>query len=483
VIVYPGHNKSGKSPFKEDTIKKYMDGIVRDESEIADYIIVQRGLIGSAIVKLLEKGYKPHLIGAGEDRIDDYTKQLEYVKKSEIGEEMKDLKLIKTPRVTSATKVREAIADDNYQEVKRLVPKGVSVLYNTLKSEVIGTGINESLSSEGYNWEFPISVNESISVSDLNADLKNLENYLLKLAPAGPFQEEELEKLESIHDVLLKAKRIIQEFTSDEVELKMEISNRLLGALVVAGSNSKSAKKTLKKKSTQVDSLIQQISDSTLSELTKRYTIGKRSGAAYVPTVTLDSILNQEGPKIHKIGNDLNGISQRDIKKIYNFDASLGGGLQRRGKGESLFCLAFDASGNPNERGGDAKMNSGLEADKIVEIKSTNNAGIVPKTGGHISKEVEELIKEASDRFTVEELATARILKDPKTPIDKANKEAVKAKEDLAKGRIQKNTSITLIDKLKDGTKESEDFIKYMENETGLKGLIAEDILFQEIRN
>jgi cytidyltransferase-like protein len=477
VIVYPGHNKSGKSPFKEDTIKKYMDGIVRDESEIADYIIVQRGLIGSAIVKLLEKGYKPHLIGAGEDRIDDYTKQLEYVKKSEIGEEMKDLKLIKTPRVTSATKVREAIADDNYQEVKRLVPKGVSVLYNTLKSEVNGTGVNESLSSEGYNWEFPISVNESISVSDLNADLKNLENYLLKLAPAGPFQEEELERLESIHDVLLKAKRIIQEFTSDELELKMEISNRLLGALVVAGSNSKSAKKTLKKKSTQVDSLIQQISDSTLSELTKRYTIGKRSGGTYVPTVTLDSILNQEGPKIHKIGNDLNGISQRDIKKIYNFDTSLGGGLQRRGKGESLFCLAFDASGNPNERGGDAKMNSGLEADKIVEIKSTNNAGIVPKTGGHISKEVEELIKEASDRFTVEELATARILKDPKTPIDKANKEAVKAKEELAKGRIQKNTSITLIDKLKDGTKESEDFIKYMENETGLKGLIAEDIL------
>ena len=68
VVVYPGHNKSGKSPFKEDTIKKYMDGIVRDESEIADYIIVQKGLIGSAIVKLIEKGYKPHLIGAGEDR-------------------------------------------------------------------------------------------------------------------------------------------------------------------------------------------------------------------------------------------------------------------------------------------------------------------------------------------------------------------------------------------------------------------------------
>mgnify|MGYP003350248660 FL=1 len=56
VVVYPGHNKSNKSPFNEDTINKYMSGVVRDEKEIVDYIIVQRGLIGSAIVKLLQKG-------------------------------------------------------------------------------------------------------------------------------------------------------------------------------------------------------------------------------------------------------------------------------------------------------------------------------------------------------------------------------------------------------------------------------------------
>jgi hypothetical protein len=230
VVVYPGHNKSGKSPFKEETIKKYMDGIVRDESEIADYIIVQRGLIGSAIVKLIEKGYKPHLIGAGEDRIDDYTKQLEYVKKSEIGEEMKDLKLVKTPRVTSATKVREAIADDDYQEVKRLVPKGVSVLYNTLKSEVQGTGVNESLSYVNDNLEFPMSVNESITLEVLNKDLKTLGDYLGDLNKISSIEDltpEERMKLESIHDNLVKAKRIIQEFSGDEVQLQKKISNLL----------------------------------------------------------------------------------------------------------------------------------------------------------------------------------------------------------------------------------------------------------------
>ena len=479
VVVYPGNNKSGKSPFSEDTIKKYMEGVVRDEKEIVDYIIVQRGLIGSAIVKLLDKGYKTKLVGAGEDRMNDYTKQIEYVKKSDIGDQMQDLKLVETPRVTSATKVREAIADDDYQEVKRLVPKGVSVLYDTLKSEVNGAGVNEYISYEKDNLKFSLSVNEGNKIQQLNTDLKNLENYLIDLdkIPEEDFTPDQNERLESIHDVLLKAKRIIQKFTDDEVEVKIEISNRLLGAVTGAESGSKAAKKYLKKKSTQVDSLIQQISDSTLSELTKRYSIGKKSGGTYVPEVTLNSILNQSGPKIYKIGDEINGISGRDIKKIYNFDTFLGRGLQQRGKGESLFCLAFDASNNADVKGGDAKMNSGLEIGKIIEIKSTNNAGIVPKTGGHIYGKVKELLEKANAEFTSEELVKARIQKIPTTSIDKAKKEAEKAKEELPKGRIQKNTSTLLIDKLMDGTEKSKSFIEYMERETGITGLKGEDIL------
>jgi nicotinamide mononucleotide adenylyltransferase len=435
VVVYPGHNKSGKSPFKEDTIKKYMDGIVRDESEIADYIIVQRGLIGSAIVKLIEKGYKPHLIGAGEDRIDDYTKQLEYVKKSEIGEEMKDLKLIKTPRVTSATKVREAIADDDYQEVKRLVPKGVSVLYNTLKSEVNGTGVNESLSYENYNLEFPLSVNESITIEDLNKDLKTLGDYLGDLNKIDSLEDltvEEREKLESIHDILVKAKRIIQDFSVEEIQLQNKILNLLFGG--------KGDKRSLRKKSLQVDSLLHEISDSTIKGLIDKYL--KDETPEDTPNVTVDEILQQEGPAIYDINRTtgMNGIAGRDIKKIYNFDTTLGTGLQQRGRGETLFCLAFDASNNA-AAGGDVKLNSGLEKDRILEIKSTNNAGITPRSNAPISEEVKMLIREANRRFPNAE---------------------------LAKGRIQKNTSLHLISELKKKTEETEEFIGSVEKITGL---------------
>ena len=434
VVVYPGHNKSGKSPFKEETIKKYMDGIVRDESEIADYIIVQRGLIGSAIVKLIEKGYKPHLIGAGEDRIDDYTKQLEYVKKSEIGEEMKDLKLVKTPRVTSATKVREAIADDDYQEVKRLVPKGVSVLYNTLKSEVQGTGVNESLSYVNDNLEFPMSVNESITLEVLNKDLKTLGDYLGDLNKISSIEDltpEERMKLESIHDNLVKAKRIIQEFSGDEVQLQKKISDLLFGT----GLN----KKSQIKKFQQVNSLMHEISDSTMEGLIQVYV--KDETPKDTPNITVKDIL-QQSISIYDINrtNGMNGIAGRDIRKVYNFDTTLGTGLQQRGRGETLFCLSFDARNNPGA-GGDVILPE-ANGNKVVEIKSTNNAGITPRSNASISSDVKILISEANRRFPNPE---------------------------LAKGRIQKNTSLHLISELKKETEEIEEFVKFVERITGLK--------------
>jgi phosphopantetheine adenylyltransferase len=105
VVVYPGHNKSGNSPFDEATIKQYMDAVVKDNSDVlVDYMIVSRGLLGSAINKLVEMGYEPHLVGAGEDRQEDYEKQMDYIKRTELFEKLpEDFKLVETPRSTSAT--------------------------------------------------------------------------------------------------------------------------------------------------------------------------------------------------------------------------------------------------------------------------------------------------------------------------------------------------------------------------------------------
>ena len=79
------------------------------------------------------------LIGAGEDRISDYNKQIEYLKKN--GSDFpKDMSIVKTPRSTSATEVREKIKNEDFTAFKKLVPPSISSLYNSLV-----TGMNSHI--------------------------------------------------------------------------------------------------------------------------------------------------------------------------------------------------------------------------------------------------------------------------------------------------------------------------------------------------
>ena len=138
VVVYPGHIKSGKSPFDERIIKQYMEAVVKDNPEdLVDYMIVDRGLVGSIINKLVMMGLAPHLIAAGDDRKDYYEKQIEYIKRSDLIDNLpKDFGLEVTPRFTSATEVRDKLKSEDFASLKKLLPKSVLNLYTLLSAEM-----------------------------------------------------------------------------------------------------------------------------------------------------------------------------------------------------------------------------------------------------------------------------------------------------------------------------------------------------------
>jgi phosphopantetheine adenylyltransferase len=138
VVVYPGHNKSGKSPFDERIIKQYMEAVVKDNpDDLVDYMIVDRGLVGSIINKLVMMGLEPHLIAAGDDRKDYYEKQIEYIKRSDLIDNLpKDFGLEVTPRFTSATEVRDKLKSEDFASLKKLLPKSVLNLYTLLSAEM-----------------------------------------------------------------------------------------------------------------------------------------------------------------------------------------------------------------------------------------------------------------------------------------------------------------------------------------------------------
>ncbi len=450
VVVYPGHNKSGKSPFNEDLIKKYMDGIVGNEKEVIDYIIVQRGLIGSAIVKLLEKGYKPNLIGAGEDRMDDYTKQLDYVKKSDIGDQMQDLKLIQTPRSTSATEVRNAIKDEDYQKFRKLVPAGVEKMYTALKSAVGGEikesyNIDEDLEAvlEGRIYE---STKLEISEEDIkevqgdidfiNNLIKNLENKNIE-----GLSDEEKEIFLQISDAVSKIKNKVRKKKMEEETLLTFISNRLF--------SSKFTDKTIE----DTEDLLNSLSKNTLENLIKRY-LDKPSQLKPDP-INIQDIVNGDGIYDINLTTGFNGITGRDIKKLYKFDGLLSKGLQQRGKGETLFSIAFDAVKN-DRSGADVEI---VNTKELVEIKSTNNAGIVPKSGPFLSEKVQEILLAAGIIFDIEELKTGK--KDGgEKPIT-----------------MGKNVSKNLKNLVAEGSEKSKEFLKVLSVVSGVQNLGPEDIL------
>lgn len=137
LVVYPGHNKSGKSPFNEESIKRYMDAVVSNNEEIESYLIINRGLLGSGIAKLIEGGYDPILIGAGSDRIEDYKKQIDYLKMSDLKNQINDdIELVETPRTTSGTEVRNILLSGDFAKFKKVVPKEVANLFNDLVTSV-----------------------------------------------------------------------------------------------------------------------------------------------------------------------------------------------------------------------------------------------------------------------------------------------------------------------------------------------------------
>ena len=142
-VVHPGHNKSGKSPYDEKLISRYMEGIVRDNpGKIAGYFIVNRGLLGPIYGTAKEHGFLPKVIGAGDDRIEDYNKQAEYLKKAG-GDFPEDIKITQTKRSSSGTDVRKKIESEDYTGFKKLVPQAVANVYNSLIDSQRGTGIKE----------------------------------------------------------------------------------------------------------------------------------------------------------------------------------------------------------------------------------------------------------------------------------------------------------------------------------------------------
>lgn len=154
-----------KHPFSDELITKEMDKCLNGEDYYEGHIFVKSAAIDIIGKELHDQGFVPHLWGCGTDRAKAFEKMASNQKYRKNGELPDDFKVFVVERDEksadiegiSATKVRQALADDDKATFVKMMPDGAQSLYDDFKKaydKVMEK--NESLSLEFYinNYNF-----------------------------------------------------------------------------------------------------------------------------------------------------------------------------------------------------------------------------------------------------------------------------------------------------------------------------------------
>ena len=138
VVVVQVRSKSGqKTPFDNELITRIWMDITKQYKFIEGVVETQTGFIYN-IIDALRPLYEPVLWGTGSDRLKDYERQIsKYGPEANVLKEFQPYEVKRTGKNISATKVREAILEDNQNEFKKLTPKAEHRYYKQLRAELL----------------------------------------------------------------------------------------------------------------------------------------------------------------------------------------------------------------------------------------------------------------------------------------------------------------------------------------------------------
>jgi cytidyltransferase-like protein len=349
VVIYPGHNKSKKSPFNEDLIKKYMEAVVRENPDyLSGFLIITRGLLGIAAGEIRRRGFEIRLIGAGDDRVDDYKKQVDFLKKA--GKEFpEEAKVHKTKRSIEGAKIRQLIKNNDFTGFKKHVTPAVASLYSSLAS-----ALNESDQNINESYKFRLQEDK---LDTLMSSFKKIGERLSSID--GNLSESDISS-KRFKKILNKAKST--EFLLNRMVDPQSLPQSLSESLYMSffGKTGKLSES----ESEYVEDFVSNLSEPTFEALSKissgEYPEGYISITEAIETGTLNIAEMQS----------FNGINKEDLLEVYSMDSKFPSGRKRRGKGESLTAIAF---------GG--KHYREIEADVMVEgvrieVKTTMNSSL-----------------------------------------------------------------------------------------------------------
>ena len=131
-----------KHPFSDELIKKEIDTCLKGKDFYQDIIWIKNAAIDKIGEELAKKDYSAHLWGCGTDRAKSYERMAS--NKKYLKDFPDDFKVFVVDRDEtssavdgiSATKVRQAIKDDDKATFVKMMPDGAQKLFNEFKEEL-----------------------------------------------------------------------------------------------------------------------------------------------------------------------------------------------------------------------------------------------------------------------------------------------------------------------------------------------------------
>ena len=137
VVFMISNNKMDKKhPFSDELMKKEMDMLKKSLKGIEDTVYVSSANLRKLGQWCYENDYEPQLWITGSDRLAAYKRQAENPKYQDLGHFPSSFTTLEVPRTDediSATKVREAIMNDDLDTFKKMMPEGTEKLFDDFK--------------------------------------------------------------------------------------------------------------------------------------------------------------------------------------------------------------------------------------------------------------------------------------------------------------------------------------------------------------
>lgn len=137
-----GEKPNVKSPISVETQQEIFSIVKKNENSILDFLQTNRVLAEEIFTLLRNHDYEPMSWGAGDDRTDEYKRQLDYILKVKDNQMNvnPNFDIINIPRnivKVSGTMVRNSITNGDKNEFERCMPKYLYKFFDKLQDEII----------------------------------------------------------------------------------------------------------------------------------------------------------------------------------------------------------------------------------------------------------------------------------------------------------------------------------------------------------